>query len=63
MRTATWAIATLATSYLAWLIFRRNGDTAVQAGTRLAKAAASPAPVVQLASELQHAWADHHTTA
>lgn len=63
MRTLIWTVATAGTAYVAWLIFRKSGDTPLQAGKRLGKAALSPMPVVQLASELQHAWADHHTTA
>ncbi len=63
MRTLVWTLATAGTAYVAWLIFRKSGDTPMQAGKRLGKAALSPAPVVELASELQHAWADHHTTA
>ena len=63
MRTLIWTVGTLGTAYLIWTLLQKAGDTPLQAGTRLAKAATSPAPVTELASELQNAWADHHTTA
>ncbi len=63
MRRLFWTLATAGTAYVAWNIFRKNGDTPLQAGKRLGKAALSPMPVVQLASELKDAWSDHHTTA
>lgn len=63
MRGLVWTLGTLGTAYLAWLIFRKAGDTPLQAGKRVAQAATSPAPVTQLASQLSDAWAEHHTTA
>ena len=63
MRGWVWTLATLGTAYVAWLVLRNTGDTPLEAGKRLAKAATSPAPVVELAGQLKEAWAEHHTTA
>ncbi len=63
MKTLTWTIATVSTGYLVWLLFRKTGDTPLEAGKRIVRTATSPMPVAHLAGELKDAWADHHTTA
>ncbi len=63
MRGLLWTVGTLGTAYIAWLIFRKTGDDALQAGKRIARVATSPVPVTELAGQLQQAWAEHHTTA
>jgi hypothetical protein len=63
MRGWVWTFATLGTAYVAWLVFRNTGDSALQAGKRVARAATSPTPAAELAGQLQEAWAEHHTTA
>ncbi len=63
MRNLIWTLAVAGVAYVAWTVFRNSGDSALDAGKKLGKVALSPVPVVTLASELQQAWADHHTTA